>query len=199
MKIRISGDDFNSIMKTCIPAIADDSARLTLNHICIDCDGKGHGCATALDGFVLAQVKFPCAGDAGRILVFPCKPVKYVDLVDISNEDNRTTVSYGDYSFSRRMPSTNACVDYVKITRDAQSNKKCIRIAFSPALMAKVLKSHKQGARDPIYMDIYGNSKPILVYSRNTAGVLLPYKVNCDVELPEFWTGEEGEKADANS
>ena len=191
MKIVITGEDFNNIMKTCVPVLGIDTARQTLRFIGIDCGEGGEGCATALDGFVMAQTRFKYKGDAGKMLLFPCKPVKNVDEVEISNDDERTTVSYGDYSFSRKVPASSLLVDCSKIGRDAQANKKTIRIAFSPELMAKVLKSHKTGVREPLYMDIYGSNDPIVVHSKNTVGLLLPYRVNAQIKEPEFWKEQE--------
>ena len=57
--------------------------------------------------------------------------------------------------------------------------------------MAKVIKSHKTGVRDPLYMDIYGSNDPIVVHSKNTVGLLLPYRVNAQLKEPEFWKEQE--------
>lgn len=191
MKTVVSGDDFNKIMKTCVPALAKDSIRPALAFIEIDCNGNEEGCATALDGYVMAQTRFKCSGDAGRMLLFPCKPVpKYVDLVEIKNEDGRTTISYGDYSFSRKVPDNGWCVDHAKIARDALAKEKTIRIALNPMLLSRVLKSHAD-KYEPLFMDIYGSSDAIVVHTKYTVGLLLPMSIHSDVKDPEFWKGEK--------
>lgn len=191
MKIIISGEDFNKIMKTCVPALAKDSIRPALAFIEIDCNGNEEGCATALDGYVMAQTRFKCSGDAGRMLLFPCKPVpKNVDIVEIKSEDKRTIVSYGDYSFSRSVPDSGWCVNHAKIARDALAKKKTIRIALNPMLLSRVLKSHAD-KYEPLFMDIYGSGDAVIVHTEYTVGLLLPMVTHGNAKDPEFWKEQE--------
>ena len=190
MKITVSGYDFNRIMKTCVPATTKNAFREVLQFIEIASNGE-EGCATALDGFIMAQTRFKCSGDTGKFLLFPCKPVpKYVELVEIKSEDGRVTVSYGDYSFGRKIPENYSYVDHFKIANDAQTKKMSIRIAVNPVLAKTIIKSLSD-RNEPFFMDIYGDSDPIVVHTKDSVGLLLPMNVRRNVENPVFWKGEK--------
>lgn len=190
MKITITNDTFNDIMSVCAPCVSPDVQRPGLQHIEIQCDGKGTGCATALDGYVMAQHRFDCEGDACKFLIWPCKPVKGAQEITISHEDGRTTIDYGDEIVSRRVPGTDLFIDHYKFGAEAQSHKKSVSVAVNPSLLRKVLKSCKKGFY-PLYLDIYGPDEPIVLHSPGKAlCLLLPLRVNVEHETPAFFGGE---------
>lgn len=190
MKITIYNDTFNDIMNVCTPCVSHDDLRPGLQHIEIQCDGKGHGCATAVDGFVMAQHTFNCEGDACKFLIWPCKTTKGEFEITISHEDGRTTIDYGDEIISRRVPETNSFIDHYKVGAEAQSHKKTASVAVNPNYLQKVLKSCKKGTFY-LNLDIYGPGDPIVLHSQDMAlCLLLPLRLHEKHKTPAFFGGE---------
>lgn len=190
MKITIGNDTFNDIMSVCTPCVSNDGLRPGLQHIEIQCDGKGHGCATSLDGFVMAQHTFNCKGDACKFLIWPCKATKGDYEITISHENGRTTIDRGDEVISRRVPDISAFIDHYKVGAEAQGHKKTASVAVNPNLLQKVLKSCKNGTFH-LHLDIYGPGEPIVLHSPDKAICLLyPLRLHEEHKTPAFFGGE---------
>lgn len=190
MKITISNDTFNDIMSVCTPCVSNDGLRPGLQHIEIQCDGKGHGCATSVDGFVMAQHTFTCKGDACKFLIWPCKTTKGEYDITISHKNGRTTIDHGDEVISRKVPDINAFIDHYKVGAQAQGHKKTASVAVNPNLLQKVLKSCKNGTF-PLHLDIYGPGEAIVLHSPDKAlCLLLPLRLHEEHKTPAFFGGE---------
>lgn len=190
MTIRINGSDFNRIMRVCAPAVSRDSLRPGLCHILIECNGNGEGCATALDGHVLAQTRFPANGDRGKMMLFQHSLVKEDCTVELEyiESTGRTSISDGEMTITRIVPAPGAYVEHHKISKGAQANKKTIHITLDPPIVKKMLKCMAHGRYSPIHLDIYGDAQPIVVHSENGAGLILPMRTSDELKKePEFW------------
>lgn len=186
MKITMQGMDFNRIMRVCVPALSNDNTRKPLMYIKIESNGKGEGCATALDGFVLAQTRFLCEGDAGECLLFPLKPVDEHSVVEISSDNELTSVQTEDCTITRKVPPVGGYIIHSKVTQEAQKNDKVITVALNPVHLARILKSHKR-RNEPVFLDIYADTKPIVVSTDESMGLLLPIRFSFNRETPGFW------------
>lgn len=190
MKITINGIDFNRIMRVCAPAVSRDSLRPGLCHILIECNGAGEGCATALDGFVLAQTRFPANGDRGKMLLFLHGLVKEDSTVELEyiESTGRTSISDGEMTISRIVPAPGMFIPHHKTTKGAQANQKTIHITLNPPLVKQMLKCMVQGRNTALHLDIYGETQPIVVHSEHGAGLILPMRTGDEMKKePEFW------------
>lgn len=187
MTIKLMGSDFNRIMKVCAPCISSDELRNVLRYIIIECDGQGNGCATALDGFVMGQLRFKCAGDRGKLLVWPFKKVDKDKEITISSEDGVTSVSDGDETISRRTPLAGDYVDHSKIFKGAIQNKKVVKVSFNPHYLMKLLKALPKKANDCITLEIGEDVDPVVAKSNDAAGMLCPIRLHYKYESPVAW------------
>jgi len=196
-QIFIEGEVFNEIMRVCSPAVSKDDVRKQLQFIEIQCNGQGEGCATALDGFVMSQIRFECEGVACKGLIPPRKKVKKDKTVEICFSDHETSISDGDEITFYKTPDVDDYVNHAKIAKDAQKKAKSITIALNPSLLKRVIKSHEDRGR-PLFLDIYGEEDAIVVHSEYSAGLLLPIRSYSKNE-PEFWelTADEEDKQQA--
>ena len=186
MKVIISGYDFNRIMRVCMPSLSKDTTRLPLMYILLECNGNGTGCATSLDGFTLAQTRFPCEGDACKMLIFPLKKVNNDLPVVIENDGDKTSITSDDTTITKKVPAAGCYVDHTKIAKGAQGKKKTATIAFNPNLLATIIKSHKDHSK-PLFFDIYGEDDAVVVSTGESIGLLLPVRVMHERDTPEFW------------
>lgn len=185
MKITILGSDFNRIMKVCVPSVSKESARKSLHFIQVECDGYGNGTATALNGYTLAHVWFPCKGPACKMLIPPHKTVRKEAYIDIWYEDGKVSISEDDETITKGAPEGSEYVDHGKLTSDAQNKKKTITIALNPSLLQQILKSHRSST-SPIFFDIHEQDSPIIVYTVETSGMILPMRINSKMAEPQF-------------
>ena len=187
MYITLNGSDFNRIMRVCVPAVSHDTMRPGLCHILIECNGEGEGCATALDGFVLAQTRFPANGERWKMLLFPHGPVSEDCTVTLEYKDGRSSISDGEMILSRIVPAPGTYVKHHEVTKNTQKHKKSITITLNPPILKQILKCLVRG-RSPLHLDIYGPNDPIVVHSDNGAGLLLPMRTAPEfAQEPDFW------------
>lgn len=185
MKITMTGTDFNRIMRVCIPALSKDDLREELRHIDIQCNGEGEGCATALDGYTLAQTRFPCQGPRCRFHIPPHKTVRNDCTIEITLEDEKISVSDGVETVTR--PAYHGQqIDHAAICKGAQTKKKRATIAFDGRLLMRALKSHSGTYRKPVFLEIYGPHDAAILHTSDTCGLVLPMKLE-PMEDPAFW------------
>jgi len=190
MKITMTGTDFNRIMRVCIPALSKDAVRAELCHIDIQCNGEGEGCATALDGFTLAQTRFACQGPRCRFHIPAHKTVKNDCIIEITLEDGKISVSDGVETVTRPALQFDG-IDHAAVCRSAQGNKKRATIAFDGRLLMRALKSHATSYREPVFLEIYGPHDAAILHTANTCGMVLPMRIEPKEGTPVFWDMRE--------
>lgn len=190
MKITMTGTEFNRIMRVCIPALSKDDVRQALRYINIQCNGEGEGCATALDGTILAQTRFNCQGQRGSLFIPAHKTVPNDCEIEITQEEGKISISDGVETITRKVPEFDV-IDYAAICKGAQAKKKSITIAFNPKLMMQALKSYKD-RENLVCMDIYGAIDAAVLYNDTACGLLMPVRMAYPEErTPVFWDMRE--------
>lgn len=189
MKITLTGTDFNRIMRVCGPAVSKDDVRESLQHIEIQCNGQGEGCATGCDGYTLAQTRFPCQGERGTVMIRPYKTVRNDCAIEITKDGGTVSISDGVETCTRQEP-TAPYICHANICKSAQANEKRATIAFNPRMLANALKSYGN-AHDVVTLEIYGPDQPVVLHSGQACGLVLPKRVNGDHTEPVFWRMEE--------
>ena len=187
MTIKLMGSDFNRIMKTCSPCVCSDELREALRYIIVECDGHGNGCATALDGFVMAQLRFKCAGDRGKLFVWPFKKVDKDKEITITCEDGVVSISDGDETISRKMLSADTYVDHSKFFKDAIQKEKVVQVSFNPYNLMKLLKAMPEKTNECITLEIGDPIAPVILKSGDAAGMACPIRLHYDYVSPVAW------------
>lgn len=190
MKITLNPLDFNKIMKVCTPCTKND-VREYLQYIEIVHNGDGIGYASSCDSYTMVQTRFECEGDAGRMLIWPCKPVRTGGTITLRYNNGRSTIDFfGEEVISRKVPLPEQYIDLRKITDDAQSKSKTISMAFNARLLQKMLTAC--GRQGVVYLDIYGPDEAIVFYSDYRAeGLVLPTVIHGEEhKMPKFYGGE---------
>lgn len=190
-KFTLTGTEYNRIMRACSPALSKDDSREALRHIEIQCNGQGEGCATALDGFVLTQTRFSMRGPRASFLIPAAKTVRNDCIIEITLTEEEISISDESETITRKRKDI-PFVDHYKICTDAQNREKKITIAVNPHILMRALKTHAHKG-EPVFLDIFGYDKPIVVHSRYTCGLALPMRVEA-VKDPEFWHMEDEKK-----
>jgi len=190
MRITLTGTDFNRIMRVCGPAVSKDDVRESLQHIEIQCNGQGEGCATGCDGYTLAQTRFPCQGERGTVMIRPYKTVRNDCAIEITKDGGTVSISDGVETCTRQEPAA-PYICHADICKAAQEGEPKITIAFSAQLLKQMLKSYSAG-RQIVYLEIREADKAVIVKSSyNACGLVLPMRINGDYKEPEFWRMEE--------
>ena len=187
MTIKMMGSDFNRIMKVCAPCISHEEIRQPLRNIIVECDGEGNGCATALDGFKMTQLRFKCAGDRGKLLVWPFRKVGKDKEITISCADGVVSVSDGDETISRKMLSADTYVDHSKLFKDAIQKEKVVQVSFNPHHLLTLLKAMPERANSLITLEIGNPINPVILKSDDASGMVCPMRVNYKYESPVAW------------
>ncbi len=187
MTIKLMGSDFNRIMKVCAPCISREELRPPLRNIIVECDGQGNGCATALDGFKMTQLRFKCAGDRGKLFVWPFKKVNEDKEITISCADGVVSVSDGDETISRKMLSADTYVDHAKLFADAIRKEKVVQVSFNPHHLMTLLKAMPEKANSLITLEIGDPVNPVILKSDDASGMVCPMRVHYKYESPVAW------------
>lgn len=198
MKITLNGADYNRVMRVCGPAISQEKIREALQYIEIQCNGQGEGCATACDGYILAQTRFSCHGDKGAYLIRPTKTVRNDCIIEIAKENGKISISNGEETVTRtEFASSYIC--HADICKNAQKGKPKVTIAFSARLLRQMLKSYAAG-RQIVYLEMRGPENAVVVKSSYGAcGIVMPMRIDEDYEEPEFWRMEAGDKKEVDA
>lgn len=187
-KFTLTGTEYNRIMRVCSPALSKDDVRETLRYIEIQCNGQGTGCATALDGFTLAQTRFSMQGPRCKFFLPPAKTVRNDCMIEITLTDEEISISDENETITRKRAKP-PLIDHYKILTDAQAHKKRATIAVNPHILIRALKSHAH-AREPVFLEIYGMHEPIVLHSHYSCGIVLPMRLD-EQQDPEFWQMED--------
>lgn len=187
MTIKLMGADFNRIMKVCAPCISREELRPPLRNIIIECDGQGNGCATALDGFKMTQLRFLCAGDRGKLFVWPFKKIDKDKEITISCNDGVVSISDGDETISRKMLSADMYVDHSKLFKDAIQKEKVVQVSFNPHHLLTLLKAMPERSDSLITLEIGDPNSPVILKSNDAAGMVCPMRVHYKYESPVAW------------
>lgn len=190
-KFTLTGTEYNRIMRACSPALSKDNLREALRYIEIQCNGQGEGCATGLDGFIMTQTRFSMQGPRSTFLLPPAKTVRNDCIIEITLTEEEISISDEVETITRKRANI-PYVDHYKIGTDAQKHDKRATIAVNPHSLMRALKTHANMGQ-PVFLDIYGYDKPLVVHSRYTCGLFLPVRMESKKD-PQFWKMEDEKK-----
>ena len=188
MKFTLTGTEYNRIMRVCSPALSKDDTREALRYIEIQCNGQGTGCATALDGYTMAQTLFSMQGPRCTFLLPPSKTVRNDCIIEITMTEDEISISDEVETITRKRAKL-PFVDHHKICTGVQKHKKRATIAVNPHILMRALKSNAH-ASEPVFLEIYGIHEPVVIHSRYSCGLVLPVRVD-EQKDPEFWQMED--------
>lgn len=186
MTISLMGTELNKIMRVCAPAINPKEARPALRYIELQTDGEGNGCATALDGFVLAQTRFECMGDKGKMLIVHGKVDDDAE-VWLTKHGDTTTIRIDNYTRSEELPPVEDYVNHRMVTGNATAQEKVITLAVAHDVLKRMIKSAKT-KEGWIALHIYGPDDGIVVQTGDAVGMIMPISHMDGSMHPEFWT-----------
>lgn len=185
MKIRLSGEDFNRIMRVCVPHLDSPTGpREPLKYIEIQCDGAGNGWATALDGYTLAQTHFNCDGSKGTILIPRHRNVRKDCVVTIEQKDGNVSISDGIETLTRRA-ITDKYVRHNEIIANAKKHECVTVMAFDRNLLERALRSHKSTDK-VITLEFRGEENPCIIRGQSAAGLVLPVRTSGRLDVAKF-------------
>ena len=186
MKITIQGEDFNRIMRTCIPSLdRADGVREGLKYI--EIRGKdGHATATACNGFHLSHCDFSYEGDAEcRFLLPRHKTIKNDCFVTVTVENGEISVSDGEETVTRKEIDPESAPDWPGIVWSKQKETGVRRIGVSRKYLRRLLDSY--GGDDTLLLEIPQNPlNPIVIRNAYTWGMVLPVRFNGEPHMQEF-------------
>lgn len=174
MTITMSGEAFLRIMEACKPATDEDDRREPLQHIEIFHDGSGTAYATALDGYVMNQVRVRCQGDAGTVYLRPCEGLSEWDEITITQDDETVNVSDDMTTITRKALKAED-VDRRKIVANRMEKQMQYRIAVDPDLLRKGLKAI--GPLDSgVVLEFSGELDAIVLRGNDACSFVLPLR-----------------------
>lgn len=183
MKITISGEDFNRIMRVCIPSLDRmDGVRDYLKYI--EVRGKdGHATATACNGFHLAQCTFNYQGDKKiRFLLPRYKVVRKDRDMTITIENGEISITDGEEMTIRKAVELPKSWDVQKAV-DACAAQPDVRVfGVSRKYLRRLLDSY--GSDDRIIFEVAQDPMAgIIVRNAHTCGLVLPLRFGATVDL----------------
>lgn len=185
MKITLASEDFNRIMRVCVPALASPSdPHESLKYIQVRCNGDGEGCATALDGYTLAQTRFPCTGEACEMLIPKHKNVRKDCIVTIEQKDDEISISDGIETVTRKaVKGPFAATD--AIVKTAQAHETTITVHMNRYRLKNALRSYANSG-SVLQMEIRLNDSAVILRGEDACGLALPVRVDGTCSL---WNG----------
>lgn len=194
MKITLASEDFNRIMRVCVPALETASSpHESLKYIQVRCNGEGEGCATALDGYTLAQTRFPCTGEACEMLIPKHKNVRKDCIVTIEQKGDEISVSDGIETVTRKaVKGPFAATD--AIIRNAQEPETTITVHIDRHRLRNALRSYANSG-SVLQLEIRQADGAIIVRGLDSCGLVLPMQVHRELEQARFWHEQGGERA----
>ena len=133
------------------------------------------------------RLRFKCAGDRGKLFVWPFKKVGKDKEITISCVDGVVSISDGDETISRKMLSADTYVDHSKLFKDAIQKKKVVQVSFNPHHLLTLLKAMPERANSLITLEIGDPISPVILKSDNASGMACPMRVNYKYESPVAW------------
>lgn len=181
MKIELSGYDFRHIVLACSKAASKNDVREALRYIELRADGK-ECVATALDGFIMQQVKCECKGK-GVVLIPADIKTEKADTVIITAKDNLRIAYYAEDKqliLVVEMPKADCeFIDWNKIELFKERPEHFIHCDSQYLRKIVAATTH---ARDQIVSISIPEDKmqPIRIVSGDSQGVVLPVRVDAD-------------------
>lgn len=186
MKITIQGEDFNRIMRTCIPSLdRADGVREGLKYI--EIRGKdGHATATSSNGFHLSHCAFTYEGDTECHFLLPRhKTIKNDCFVTVTIDNEEISISDGEETLTRKAVDIASMPDFAHIAEKSQKTVGMRRIGVSRKYLRRPLESYS--GDDTLLLEIPKNPiDPIVVRNAHTWGVVLPVRFNGEPHMQEF-------------
>lgn len=176
LTIKLFGEDFNRIMRGCGASLSKDSVRKCLQHIEISHDGDGIGYATSLDGYVMNQVSFPCAGDEGKFLMPLYRPVSRKAEVTITADGEHVSVSDGETTITKRMLQDRD-LDRRKICEGRMQKETRYVISMDQSLLQKALKAC-EGTTRRIDLEFAEELDGVIIRGYKSCSMVLPMRVD---------------------
>lgn len=176
MTITLSACDYKRIISGCAPALDTYGSHPPLAHIEITHDGSGTAYATALDGFVMNQIRFACEGDAGTFLM-PCirfSPRKHADI-SIAWDDVIVSVSDGETTITKRR-YTDMDINRKGIVKGLQDKAMQYTIAVNPRHLFAALKAHHDNDH-VIVFEFASDIDAIVIRSKDASSMVLPCRI----------------------
>lgn len=186
MKITIQGEDFNRIMRTCIPSLdRADGVREGLKYI--EIRGKdGHATATSSNGFHLSHCAFTYEGDTECHFLLPRhKTVKNDCFVTVAIDNEEISVSDGEETLTRKAVDIAGAPDWPRIVENGTKEAGVRRVGVSRKFLRRLLDSYS--GDDVLLLEIPKNPiKPIVIRNTYAWGMVLPFRFNGEPHKQEF-------------
>lgn len=129
-EIEISGIDFGRIMRACARAASKNDIRAQLRYIELRANGT-QLVATALDGFVMQQIKIPCNGRGVVLIPSTVKPEKCEKVLISENECLRISFynSENQLIIAYEYPKiTEKYIDWQRIVKEEKRAESIIHV-----------------------------------------------------------------------
>ena len=179
--MRFTYYNFNRIYKACVKAVERDNHREMLRYIELRAE-NGYCIATALDGFVLCQVRVECEGD-GVILIPPVKPPTKCDSVEVEALPNGNVKfayfdSFKKFMYSYELPvSQSAYFDWENVMpHDRKGDRK---ILCSVRTILRALECFRDKSDSIVCISIPEKpEKPIALSNPDAQAIALPMRLH---------------------
>lgn len=176
MTITLSAYDYKRIINGCTPALDTSGSRPPLAHIEITHDGNGTAYATALDGFVMNQIRFACEGDAGTVLVPSIRFTSRKDAyISVTWDEENVSVSDGETTITKRR-YTDMDVIRQGIVKGLQAKAMQYTIAVKPRYLLAALKAHHDNDHVVVF-EFASDIDAIVVRSKDASSMVLPCRI----------------------
>ncbi len=169
MKILLSHDAFDSIMKACKPFVSKSTDRPALTQIELQSDGKTVA-ATALDGCKILSISVPCKeqSDSGKMLIPLIKPIGkkggYAEITDTKTEIIVKTVEHSQIY-------KKVAADYPDHTRLFLEKDPESTCYFDPKLLADAFSSFVDKT---VKVEYYGCTRGLVISTPCAKALVLP-------------------------
>ena len=179
MKIELSGYDFRHIVLACSKAASKNDVREAFRYIELRADGK-ECVATALDGFIMQQVKCECKGK-GVVLIPADIKTEKADTVTITAKESLRIAYYDE------MNKLILAVEMPKAECEFIDWKKAVPMGARPEsvihcearYLRKILAATTHAKDQVISISIpEDKQKEIRIASNDSQGIIMPIRVS---------------------
>ena len=172
MRIELTTDSFNAIMKTCKPFVSKGNTHQICTQIELSCDGE-NVTAAALDGVKLVTVTVPCVkeSDIGKMIVPVIKPIgSSVRSVCITDTEKEITVETDESSQTfRKVAGEYVNYSHVFPPKDEPENV----CWFDPKQLTTAFSTFSDKT---VKIEYYGNMRGIVIYGHEKRASVLPVR-----------------------
>lgn len=178
MKIELSGYDFRHIVLACSKAASKNDVRESFRYIELRADGK-ECVATALDGYIMQQVKCECKGK-GVVLIPADIKTEKADSVVITAKDSLRIAYYDETKkliLAVEMPKAEC--EFIDWNKIGLFEERPEHFVHCDARYLRKIVAATTHARDQIFLISIPEDKlkPIRIVSGDSQGVVLPERV----------------------